>query len=116
MYYKSDGKLTNKKKSNSGYGSYEPPLENEVNQPEICKNKNTFYNFPKYLTLGEVNKDILFSRRGNKYLLNQIIKNERISKIFIEPHLKTRLNLNHNKVRFHGCQAVRHDDHIHIQL
>ncbi|MFT5619364.1 MAG: hypothetical protein ACI85I_002607, partial [Arenicella sp.] len=38
-------------------------------------------------------------------------------KVFIEPHLKTRLGLeNYSKIRFHGCQAVRHDDHIHVQL
>ena len=40
-----------------------------------------------------------------------------IKKIFIEPHLKSRLELSgYKKVRYHGCQAVRHDDHIHIQL
>jgi hypothetical protein len=22
----------------------------------------------------------------------------------------------YDKVRYHGCHAVRHDDHIHIQL
>ena len=32
------------------------------------------------------------------------------------PHLKARLGLNSNKVRFHGCHAVRHDDHFHVQL
>ncbi len=39
-----------------------------------------------------------------------------ISKIFIEPHLKTRLNLNSPKIRFHGCKAARHDDHVHVQI
>ena len=29
---------------------------------------------------------------------------------------KTRLLLTSDKIRFHGCQAVRHDDHIHVQL
>ncbi len=33
-----------------------------------------------------------------------------------KPHLKTRLKLSSAKIRFHGCQAVRHDDHIHVQL
>lgn len=39
-----------------------------------------------------------------------------IGKLFIEPHLKTRLKLTSNKIRFHGCQAVRHDDHMHVQM
>jgi hypothetical protein len=40
----------------------------------------------------------------------------RVSKIFIEPHLKKQLNISGDKVRFQGCRAARHDDHIHIQL
>jgi hypothetical protein len=26
------------------------------------------------------------------------------------------LGLTNNKIRFHGCHAVRHDDHLHVQL
>lgn len=39
-----------------------------------------------------------------------------INKIFIEPHLKQSLGLTSPKIRFQGCRAARHDDHIHIQL
>ena len=39
-----------------------------------------------------------------------------IEKIFLEPHLTSALRLRHPKVRFQGCRAARHDDHIHIQL
>ena len=47
----------------------------------------------------------------------QQIQNKAIKKIFIEPHLKTRWGLkNYQKIRYHGCHAVRHDDHIHVQL
>jgi murein endopeptidase len=49
--------------------------------------------------------------------LVEILASEKsIGKIFIEPHLKTRLKLTTPKIRFHGCRAVRHDDHIHVQL
>lgn len=37
-------------------------------------------------------------------------------KIFVEPHLLDRLGLDGDKLRFQGCNAARHDDHIHIQL
>ncbi|SDX89110.1 hypothetical protein SAMN05444358_11453 [Ruegeria halocynthiae] len=40
----------------------------------------------------------------------------RVGKIFIEPHLVSRLGVAHNKVRFQGCRAARHDDHIHFQM
>lgn len=40
----------------------------------------------------------------------------RVGKVFIEPHLKERLGAKGQKIRFQGCRAARHDDHIHIQL
>lgn len=116
MYQDSQGKLTNKKKSISGYGVYEFPKDGEVNQNEICKTKNLLYDFPKYLSFGKINNELVFSAKGTNILIQQIINNPEINKIFIEPHLKHRLNINHAKVRFHGCQAVRHDDHIHIHI
>ncbi|MEZ5536870.1 MAG: hypothetical protein R3F02_14755 [Thiolinea sp.] len=36
-------------------------------------------------------------------------------KILLEPHLKQRLELNSPVVRFQGCHAARHDDHVHVQ-
>jgi len=50
-------------------------------------------------------------------LIATLSKHPDTGKIFIEPHLKSRLGFaNDSKVRFHGCAAVRHDDHIHIEL
>lgn len=40
----------------------------------------------------------------------------KVSKLLLEPHLKKRLNIQSEKVRFQGCRAARHDDHVHIQL
>lgn len=37
-------------------------------------------------------------------------------KIFLEPHLAGRLGVESANVRFQGCDAARHDDHIHVQL
>ncbi|WP_184457690.1 hypothetical protein [Rhizobium aethiopicum] len=39
-----------------------------------------------------------------------------LQKIFIEPHLKNALGITDAHVRFQGCRAARHDDHIHIQI
>lgn len=117
IYENESGKLTNQKPSISGYGAYEGPSYSEYNQISICKNKGSWqYDFPKYLTLGKINKDIQFSQKGTRDLISLIVKQNSIGKLFIEPHLKNRLNLTNEKVRFHGCQAVRHDDHIHFQL
>ena len=48
--------------------------------------------------------------------LNLLAADPRITKIFIEPHLKQSLGATSPKIRFQGCRAARHDDHIHIQL
>lgn len=40
----------------------------------------------------------------------------RIGKVFIEPHLQSRFGNGSDKLRFQGCRAARHDDHIHMQL
>jgi len=117
IYELPNGLLTNKKPSISGYGVYEKPTANEYDQNAVCKQRGNWqYDFPKYLTLGTINKDIEFSENGTRELANLILRQNSTGKLFIEPHLKKRLNLTNGKVRFHGCQAVRHDDHIHFQL
>ncbi len=39
-----------------------------------------------------------------------------VEKIFIEPHLAKRLAVTNDSVRFQGCRAARHEDHIHFQV
>ena len=116
MYKDSKGELTNQKPSTSGYGVFEFPKPNEINQPEKCKSNGSWqYDYPKYLTLG-TNSNLEFSEIATKDLVRSILDNNEIKKVFIEPHLKQRLKLDNDKIRFHGCRAVRHDDHIHLQI
>ena len=39
-----------------------------------------------------------------------------VGKILLEPHLKDRLGLTSDLIRFQGCRAARHDDHLHVEL
>ena len=49
-------------------------------------------------------------------LLRLLVEHPSIQKILIQPHLKKRLDLEgYDKVRAQGCQAARHDDHVHVQ-
>lgn len=117
VYEGENGEISTEQKSITGYGIFESPKSGEFNQIGKCLSHGYFqYDFPKYLTLGEINKDLKFSEKGTKILINSILKDQRLGKLFIEPHLKERLNLINEKIRYHGCGAVRHDDHIHIQL
>jgi len=117
IYETNKGIISTKQKSVSGYGIFENPKKEEFNQIEKCLDKGHFqYNYAKYLTFGSINKELSFSKNGTKKLLQSILKNDELGKIFIEPHLKKRLNLQNKKIRYHGCKVVRHDDHIHLQL
>ncbi len=117
IYETQKGAITHKQKSISGYGVFEDPKSNEYNQIDKCLKDGYFqYDYPKYVTFGEINKVLVFSEKGTKTLIKSILKNRKLGKLFIEPHLKTRMNLVDDKIRYHGCRAVRHDDHIHIQL
>lgn len=117
VYETKKGKMSNLKKSMSGYGDFSGPTENEEDKISFCKKEGYFqYDYPKYVTFGKINQDLIFSEKGTRILINAVLKNKSLGKIFIEPHLKQRLNLTDSRVRYHGCTAVRHDDHIHIQL
>ena len=51
-----------------------------------------------------------------KMALTLLSADERVRKVFIEPHLASRFQVQSSKIRFQGCRAARHDDHIHLQL
>jgi hypothetical protein len=117
IYEKLDGELTNDKPSRTGYGIFAMPISKEENTNSFCKKKGYWqYDFTKYVTFGTKHDDLKLATKPTRALILSLIKHPKIKKIFIEPHLKYRLKLNYDKMRFHGCQAVRHDDHIHIQL
>ena len=59
---------------------------------------------------------MIFSQKGTKILIEALLKNENLGKLFIEPHLKQRLSLNESRVRHHLYRAVKYNDHIHIKI
>jgi hypothetical protein len=108
---------TNECPSIIGYGICEEPRPDEKNTADICTDKGYWqYSFMSKVISQDNKQDFTFDSDKTRELVNLFATQTAIGKIFIEPHLKTRLNLTSYKIRFHGCQAVRHDDHIHIQL
>jgi hypothetical protein len=117
LIYQTNGIVVNQQPSVSGYGVFEAPKPSESNQIKKCIARDNWqYDFSKYLSFGRINKSVKFSENGTKKLLQIILKHPSIEKVFIEPHLKYRMGIEHLKLRFHGCKAVRHDDHIHLQI
>ncbi|MBO9201281.1 MULTISPECIES: hypothetical protein [Niastella] len=108
---------TNEAPSLIGYGICEEPTAAEKNTAEFCSQNGYWqYSFLKNVMPQHRKNDFLFYGEKTKCLVTLFCQDNRIGKVFIEPHLKLRLQLSNSKIRFHGCRAVRHDDHIHVQL
>jgi len=115
---KTTGKIVNGSPSFSGYGVFEAPKKGEANQPNICARKGYWqYGILERVTPHGQKEQTIIDEQTTKQFLDLLAQNKAIKKIFIEPHLKTRWGLEkYSKIRYHGCHAVRHDDHIHVQL
>lgn len=111
------GKETNLCPSLIGYGISEEPRTNEINTSFDCGSKGFWqYSLMKSIMPQSNKKNFVFDSVRTKAVIQLFCESPKVDKMFIEPHLKTRMGLTNSKVRFHGCNAVRHDDHIHVQI
>jgi len=100
-----------------GYGVYEAPKSNEDDQPASCEREGAWqYSILQSVVPQGQAAHFKVDETRTRSLINAITNHPAINKVFLEPHLKTRWQLSSSKIRYHGCQAVRHDDHIHLQL
>ncbi len=114
--YTKDGKTINKGSCFTGYGHFVGPENGEFNQVERClSNGHKLYDASKYAGFGK-KKDYTFDAKNTKVIIDELLKNPETSRIYIETHLKHRMNIASERVRSAGCWAVRHDDHIHFQI
>ena len=109
--------VNNEAPSPIGYGKYESPKKGEIDQPQICENKGYW----QYGIIGRLipdwqGKALKLDIARTKGLLKLLSKQRLVSTIFLEPHLQTRMELNDEVFKYHGCHSVRHDDHIHIEI
>ncbi|WP_459442073.1 hypothetical protein [Winogradskyella sp.] len=113
MYLENNNK-TDQKPSFMGYGAYVKDINPTAQQ---CKEKGYWqYGITKYLSPDKDNT-IQLDKENTKTLIQELLYRSKNSKIFIEPYLKKELALSkYDNIRFHGCQAVRHDDHIHFEI
>jgi hypothetical protein len=94
----------------SGYFAYEPPRSGE-RQPCGAGSR------PMDLGDPRDDRNWRWDEARTTALVQALIDDARVRRIFVEPHLADRMGLaGHPKVRFAGCNAARHDDHIHIDL
>ena len=98
-----------------GYWAYEAPRAGEVQPCAGFHGLNLRWNFSALQSR--------VTRRADpermKAMLAWLTTEGRaygLRKILIEPHLKQRWAPGVDMVRFQGCRAARHDDHLHLEL
>jgi len=118
FFYQQEGALTSRAPGLLGYGRCAEPKPGETDQPEICANKGYWqYSVLPKLAAPVVGRKYVLDEQPTRQLVSAFARRKEIGKLFLEPHLKTRWGLSdYGKIRYHGCGAVRHDDHLHVQM
>ena len=111
-------KLSKNTPSAIGYGISEEPLPGEYDRPAECAriSNNWMYSFVKNIYPQEGKRKFIFNQVVTANLITSFADHTNVQKIFLEPHLTTRLRLYSSKIRMVQCGSVRHDDHFHIQI
>lgn len=118
FFYQKGATLTSRAPGFLGYGRCAAPKSGEKHQPEICADKGYWqYSVLPLLAKPFLGQQYVLAEPETSQLVSAFARRKAIGKLFLEPHLKTRWKLSgYGKIRYHGCAAVRHDDHLHVQL
>lgn len=95
-----------------GYWGYVQPRPGE---PTPCAGKGSWLRWDMNW-LQRVLGDGRLDEAGTAALIGVLAGSTDVARMFLEPHLKARLGLDHWKIRFQGCRAARHDDHLHVEF
>jgi hypothetical protein len=98
--------------SSVGYFIYERPAQGE---PLPCAGRWTPLRWD-FDWLQPQPPEWRIDQERTAWMLNWLKSQPQVSRIFIEPYLAQRLGVADGKVRFQGCHAARHDDHIHVEI
>ncbi|URK86518.1 hypothetical protein LP421_18935 [Rhizobium sp. RCAM05350] len=119
FYYrgKTGEALSGQTRSPIGYFAFEQP---DAGSPLPCAGRDDLLTFRWDLKLlqplfADWSLDEARTRAAVQWLSSEG-RAAGVEKIFIEPHLVKTLAVENDTVRFQGCRAARHDDHIHFQV
>jgi len=119
FFYRDEGGdfLSGSMRSPIGFWAFEEPNRDEI-QP--CAGRNDWITMRwdiGFLQPFWPNHSIEPER--TRFMLEWMMENADqygIEKVLLEPHIEERLGLSSDLIRFQGCRAARHDDHIHVQI
>ncbi len=91
-----------------GYGAYEPRGATEPDPCTGAKRPADFGDPPAH-------RRWRLDEARTTALIAALVDDDAVTRVFLAPHLAARLDVaGHPKVRFAGCHAARHDDHVHV--
>lgn len=91
-----------------GYGAYEPPYREA---DRVCAGG------PHSRPDPPADRGWRIDPARTQALMDALLAERGVRRIFLEPHLKRRLGYADDaRVRFAGCNAARHDDHLHVDF
>jgi hypothetical protein len=113
FYVDRRGRPLERAPTRSGYGAYEPPLKSGDRRCTGATKRARKIDAPD----PRADRPWRLDEERSAALIRLLVADSRVRRVFVEPHLKTRLGLGTlSKVRFAGCQAARHDDHLHVDF
>jgi hypothetical protein len=116
FYRTRDGHARGETKSPVGYWAFEAPRAGET--PACMTHQGALrWNMPWLQPI--MREDLELDEPRTRYALRWLASEGPrygLGKVFVEPHLARRLGARGEVIRFQGCRAARHDDHIHLQL
>lgn len=118
VYTDPDGQLQGHAPAFFGYGRTVPVRPGEEDMPTYCERAGyRQYSIIVPIAAPFVGRRHTLAEAPTAYWLRCLIAQPAIRRAYLEPHLQQRLGLQgHEKMRHHGCWAIRHDDHVHVQL
>jgi hypothetical protein len=99
------------------WGFEEPPTPADA----ACTDKTRWLTFRWDMNWLQafVRKDLTLDEARTAAMLRWLVEKgpeHGVTKILIEPHMVKRLGVASPLIRFQGCRAARHDDHIHVEV
>ena len=101
-----------------GYWGFETPPADE---PSPCADKVRWLTLRWDMSWFQhfVRKDLTLDEERTAAMLRWLVEKgpeHGVSKILLEPYMAKRLGVVSPLIRFQGCRAARHDDHVHVEV
>ena len=111
--------IRGKTRSPIGYWGFERPARDAVLP---CADRNDILTGRWDMAWFQMfNSVVVLDRPRTRAVLEWLVSEDHggragVTKVFVEPHLAASLGVEGDVLRFQGCRAARHDDHIHFQV